>query len=132
MKYFKAIFFFFLSSCVLDNLKTFCYIRNNSNKNITIRFSNSEILDSIEFYNENWNTKINSHSTFKVYKDSDKFFSKNNKILYVFYLDSDTISTLINKENTKEIIKRSLLQTISIDVNSIKMSDTLKFNLATK
>lgn len=123
------LFFFFFPSCVMDSFEYFCLIKNTSKRNITIRFSNSEILDTSILFHENWGLSINSNYTQRVNKDLDilhkEIYRGNYKKLYLFFLDQDTLLQLYKKGEMNNIIKQSFLQRQLVDVNNIKETDTL-------
>ena len=133
MKYILLIglffFCFLMRSCVIDTVKNFCNVKNTSKRNITIRFSNSALLDTSTLFNGFWNKKIEPNTNYEVLIYSDMYMKEsykgNNKRLYLFFLDQDSISQLFKKGEIDSIISKSLLQKKIVDISNIKETDTL-------
>lgn len=115
---------------VQDSLETFCFVKNNSNRNITLRFSNTDTLDLNTLYG-GWNSYVPSKTAYRVNKQGDKLFQEyyegNNKKLYLYYLDQDTALAYYNKKDTINIVNKSFLQKQLVDIRNLKATDTLYF-----
>lgn len=132
MKQLTTILILLLSSCMMDSFDYFCYVKNTSKRKITIRFSNSETIDTSALVNENWDLGINPGNTHRVNKDPailhKEFYTDSNKKLYVYFFDQDSLHQLYKNGKMNDMFKQSFLQRQEVDIIKLKESDTLKYN----
>lgn len=114
----------------MDQLEPFCLIKNNSNRKITVRFSNVDTLDLSILY-EGWNSSIEPNSVSLANKYSGKYQKKyyegNDKVLYMYILDQDSALKFYKQKDTVNIIKKSFLQRQTVDVRNLNEKDTLVY-----
>jgi hypothetical protein len=117
-----------LTAClgVLDSIEPFCFIKNNSKRNITLRYSQSHKLDSLMFIRQLVGS-IAPGFTIRETKQDGAFFPDDNKRVYIFVLDADSSKKYIH-DFKKLISSNSILQTMEIQLNKIKSTDTLFYN----
>lgn len=113
-----------LNSCVFDFVHPFFVVKNNTNKNIRIYFSNFKAIDSISYLNRYSIVYMNHIYT------SDKFQNDfNNKTqIYMYVYDEDSIKLYLNSKTNKIAIKRAFLQRWNLYLNKLNSRDTLIIN----
>lgn len=133
----KKIVLYFLilliQSCIIDKIDSFCFLQNNSNRSITIRFSNSSDLDTMTFLNQYSNFVLKSNSSKELLKYGDMFYkeaylNRREKKLYAFYLDYDcTRKYFLNRRLLADNYKKCILKIEPIDIQNINQADTIFF-----
>ena len=120
-----------LKSCIVDTIQRFCVVKNQSERTIAIYFSNNINLDSTAFKRQFYDSSfsIKKYSTGNVLVDDDIFLKesyKNNRKLYAFFLDQDSINKYFQLP-LSNLIQKSLLKSQEVDIRNINSRDTLYY-----
>ena len=121
-----------LKSCIVDTIQRFCVVENQSERTIAIYFSNNINLDSTAFKRQFYDSSfaIKKYSTGNVLFDDDIFLKesyKNNRKLYAFFLDQDSINKYFQLPLSNKLIQKSLLKSQEVDIRNINSRDTLYY-----
>jgi hypothetical protein len=121
-----------LKSCIVDTIQRFCVVENQSERTIAIYFSNNINLDSTAFKRQFYDSSfaIKKYSTGNVLVDDDIFLKesyKNNRKLYAFFLDQDSINKYFQLPLSNKLIQKSLLKSQEVDIRNINSRDTLYY-----
>jgi hypothetical protein len=123
-----------IKSCVIDTIQRFCIVKNQSDRTIAIYFSNNINLDSTAFKRQFYDSSfaIIKYSTGNVLVDDDIFLKEsyknnNNRKLYAFFLDQDSINKYFQLPLSNNLIQKSLLKRQEVDIHNINSRDTLYY-----
>jgi hypothetical protein len=122
-----------LKSCIVDTIQRFCVVKNQSERTIAIYFSNNINLDSTAFKRQFYDSSfaIKKYSTGNVLVDDDIFlkesYKNNNRKLYAFFLDQDSINKYFQLPLSNNLIQKSLLKRQEVDIRNINSRDTLYY-----
>jgi hypothetical protein len=122
-----------LKSCIVDTIQRFCVVKNQSERTIAIYFSNNINLDSTAFKRQFYDSSfaIKKYSTGNVLVDDDIFlkesYKNNNRKLYAFFLDQDSINKYFQLPLSNNLIQKSLLKSQEVDIRNFNSRDTLYF-----
>lgn len=114
---------FLLSSCVMDKVHQLAVIKNESSKSITVIFNPTDSIDDETlFYGSKYT--INADCCKGIY-----VLGYNYKKIHFFIFETDSVYNNINNEKIKGIIKKSLLQKITVSMDSLKKNDTITYKI---
>jgi len=122
-----------LKSCIVDTIQRFCVVKNQSERTIAIYFSNNINLDSTAFKRQFYDSSfaIKKYSTGNVLVEDDIFlkesYKNNNRKLYSFFLDQDSINKYFQLPLSNNLIQKSLLKRQEVDIRNINSRDTLYY-----
>ena len=122
-----------LKSCIVDTIQRFCVVKNQSERTIAIYFSNNINLDSTAFKRQFYDSSfaIKKYSTGNVLVDDDIFlkesYKNNNRKLYAFFLDQDSINKYFQLPLSNNLMQKSLLKSQEVDIRNFNSRDTLYF-----
>jgi len=122
-----------LKSCIVDTIQRFCVVKNQSERTIAIYFSNNINLDSTAFKRQFYDSSfaIKKYSTGNVLVDDDIFlkesYKNNNRKLYAFFLDQDSINKYFQLPLSNNVIQKSLLKSQEVDIRNFNSRDTLYY-----
>ena len=123
-----------LNSCIVDTIQRFCVVENQSERTIAIYFSNNINLDSTAFKRQFYDSSfaIKKYSTGNVLVEDDIFLKEsyknnNNRKLYAFFLDQDSINKYFQLPLSNNLIQKSLLKRQEVDIRNINSRDTLYY-----
>ena len=121
------------NSCIVDTIQRFCVVENQSERTIAIYFSNNINLDSTAFKRQFYDSSfaIKKYSTGNVLVEDDIFlkesYKNNNRKLYAFFLDQDSINKYFQLPLSNNLIQKSLLKRQEVDIRKINSRDTLYY-----
>jgi hypothetical protein len=130
LTYFVIMLF---NSCIVDTIQRFCVVENQSERTIAIYFSNNINLDSTAFKRQFYDSSfaIKKYSTGNVLVEDDIFlkesYKNNNRKLYAFFLDQDSINKYFQLPLSNNLIQKSLLKRQEVDIRKINSRDTLYY-----
>lgn len=131
----KIIAFIFIivaiKSCVIDTIQRFCVVKNMSNRTIAVYFSNYTILDSSilaeQLHDSSFAFKKFSLGDIMENKYAFLDSNKNNRKLYAFFLDQDSINKYFQLPLSNNLIQKSLLKSQEVDIRNFNSRDTLYY-----
>lgn len=103
----------------MDKLHELAVIKNNSNKSITVVFTQNDSLDdNTLFYGSKYT--IPADSTEGIY-----VLGYNYKNVNFFIFDTDSVFASINNQEVEGIIEKSFVKKIVIPIESLSKNDTV-------